>query len=807
MKCQLELLSGSQLKHRPKFKSFSAAVLAAVIALALQSYVNRYLPSPYFFLFFPAAILVSWNFGFKPALLTIVLCILGADFFFFRPDFAFGFSTLSEVLSLGFVAAVSAFSAWVTSALDLKQKAATLAQNELETILRSIGDGVIVIDRNARVAFLNPVAERLTGWSLNDARGQWVGKVFNIINQKTRKPVENPIGQVLAKGEVVALANHTLLVSRNGVERPIEDSAAPIIMSANDGAVGGVLVFRDVSERYAAEQMAKAAKEDTERAQAELHAFFMQAPTPMVILTGPEHTFALANPLYEKYVARKVMGKSLRECFTDEEVGYFLPTLDRVYQTGEPYVGRELPLTLLDSDGKTKKLRIDVSYTAVKDGVGKIKGIMVFVQDVTDQYNARTQIEEKNQELQLAKENAENASRLKSAFLANMSHEIRTPLGAMLGFADLLRNPGLSVSERANYTEILSRNGQTLSVIINDILDLSKVEAGHLTLEMNELKPKNIAQDVVSLLRVKAAEKNLVLEFVCEDSTPTTIVSDPLRVRQILLNLIGNSVKFTSYGLIKVRCFGNKTATGRTAVCFEISDTGIGIPAQHRAKVFEMFVQADGSTTRKYGGTGLGLALSKKLAQELGGDIILSHSEVGKGSTFVVTIVDRPELHINDLDSKRDRRTQQKSEPDLLKGIKVLVVDDSPDNQLLIGLYLTKHGATVDSAENGVLGYQKALAGSFDIVLMDLQMPEMDGYTATQKLRSRSYRKPIIALTAHAMSEVSQKCLQAGFTAHLPKPVDSVQLVTTLLELIQSEVGEHSTGPRPDPTSGPETRA
>ncbi|MBL7670613.1 MAG: response regulator [Bdellovibrionaceae bacterium] len=787
MLSQLKLLSSSRVKNPSKVTIFVAAALAAVFAVTLQAYLNRFLPSPYFFLFYPAALLVSWHFGFKPALLTIALCILSADFFYFPSSLSFRSHTLSEILALGFVGAATSFAAWIVSALDRKQRVATLAQNELETILRSVGDAVIVVDRNKRVVFLNPVAERLTGWRLEDARGQWMGTVFNIIDQKTRKSAENPAEQVLANAAVAGLMNHTLLISKDGVERQIENSAAPIVMSANDGTAGVVLVFRDVSDRYAAEAAAREAKASAERAQAELHAFFMQAPTPMVILTGPEHRFALANPMYEKYVSREVLGKTLRECFTNEEVGYYLPILDKVYQTGEPYIGRELPLTLWDPDGKARELRIDVSYTAFKDGEGRIKGVLVFVQDVTEQYNARARMEEKNRELELAKEHAETASSLKSAFLANMSHEIRTPLGAMLGFADLLRDPGLSVSERASYTEILSRNGQNLSLIINDILDLSKVEAGHLTLEMSEMKPRSIAEDVVSLLRVKAVEKNLVFEFVCDDSTPTTIVSDPLRVHQILLNLIGNSVKFTSFGSVTVRSFGRKTATGKTAVCFEISDTGIGIPTQHRAKVFEMFVQADGSMTRKYGGTGLGLALSKKLAQELGGDIVLSHSEVGKGSTFVVTIEDRSEIRIKVLDSKRERPPHRRPEPDALRGLKVLVVDDSPDNRHLIWHYLTKHGAIVDSAENGVLGFRKALANNFDIVLMDLQMPEMDGYAATLKLRDVGYGIPIIALTAHAMSEVSQKCLKVGCSAHLPKPIDSVQLITTILELIHPQ--------------------
>ena len=384
-------------------------------------------------------------------------------------------------------------------------------------------------------------------------------------------------------------------------------------------------------------------------------------------------------------------------------------------------------------------------------------------------------------QLLVAKEDAERANELKSAFLANMSHEIRTPLGALLGFADLLRDPGLSRAEQASYVDILMRNGQSLSSIINDILDLSKVEAGHLTLEYADCSPEDVAQDVISLLRVKAKEKDLVLDYAKDESSSQTIVTDALRMRQILLNLVSNAIKFTQFGTVRLKSYSCKTDDGRHAICFEVSDSGIGIPVEHQARVFEMFVQGDGSMARRFGGTGLGLSLSRRLARALGGDVELVKSEVGKGTTFLIKIVDQVEMKNAQTVFKQEPAHEPKA--DALLGLRILVVDDSPDNQSLIWHYLSKKGALVDSAENGLVGYKKALRENFDLVLMDIQMPEMDGYTATQRLREAGYQKPIVALTAHVLSDVRQKCLNVGCTAHLPKPINPKLLISTIAEL------------------------
>lgn len=518
-------------------------------------------------------------------------------------------------------------------------------------------------------------------------------------------------------------------------------------------------------------ETSKSVKEsiETENSLNQLTEFFMQSQMPMAVLEGPNHTFTLTNEPYTKLVARDVLGKNAIEAFSDDEIKDFVPLLDEVYKTGKPFSGKDLPLHIPDKNGNMVQHYIDVSYHPYRSINDEIIGVFAIIYDVTDKF--------------LAKREAERANELKSAFLANMSHEIRTPIGAMLGFAELLRDPGLSNTERSNYLDILSRNGESLSIIINDILDLSKVEAGHLSLEYTDIYPKHISEDVISLLRVKAKEKDLALEFKCEVSDDDSIVADGNRVRQILLNIVGNAIKFTRFGTVKLHLYQTKSKLGQNTLCFEVADTGIGIPHSQRDNIFDMFVQADGTMTRRFGGTGLGLALSKKLTLNMGGDVSILKTKENIGTTFLIEILDQPAKKASQSTKKIKKADALKElTPESLDGVKVLVVEDSADNQRLFWLYLSSHGATIESAENGFRGYQAAMTSDFDIVLMDIQMPVMDGYTAVHKLRENGFDKPIIALTAHAMSEIKRKALNAGYTDYITKPVGAEKLVRMILQ-------------------------
>lgn len=388
------------------------------------------------------------------------------------------------------------------------------------------------------------------------------------------------------------------------------------------------------------------------------------------------------------------------------------------------------------------------------------------------------QLEMQKIQLRQAKELAENANKLKSSFLANMSHEIRTPLGALIGFTELLDDETLSPESKNAYIQTIKRNGQVLLDLINDILDLSKVEAGHLKVEREPICLVSISRDVISSLKVVSERKGLNLKLKVSEDIPRQILSDAKRFRQILMNIVGNAVKFTEKGEIEISLTADKISSVSSRITVRVRDTGIGIEKTYADKLFSPFIQADDSMTRKFGGTGLGLALSRKLAQMLGGDVVLESSEAGKGSVFTITIVGSRLEGLPEAANKIEKAAESTTaKATTLKDVRVLIVEDSADNQALMEILLKRKGAEIEFANNGIEGYQKAMSSDYDVVLMDIQMPVQDGYITVQKLREQKYQRPIIALTAHAMADEKEKCLKIGCNDYLSKPINQKQLI------------------------------
>ena len=377
-------------------------------------------------------------------------------------------------------------------------------------------------------------------------------------------------------------------------------------------------------------------------------------------------------------------------------------------------------------------------------------------------------------DISIEKTQAEQTNQTKSLFLANMSHEIRTPLGAILGFVDLLKDPDLSVPDRKRYLDIVSRAGNALVILINDILDLSKVEAGKIEISKEVFSLPNLLKDLETLLKIRSEDKGIALNFERANNVPEFIFSDPVRIRQILLNIVGNAIKFTDKGSVNIKYESNNNL-----LIFYISDTGAGISPEEVSKLFRPFTQGDQSVKQTLGGTGLGLALAKSLAQLLGGDVVLASSTPGRGTVFQVSVPLQIPENLNETISSLEN-----VKPDLDKtaitGKNILIVEDSPDNQLLLSHILLKSGAQVKIAQNGQIGVDMALREDFDIIIMDMQMPVLDGYSAMSLLRSKDYRKPIIGLTAHAMKEDLKKCLASGADEVLTKPIDKMRLIETL---------------------------
>ncbi len=466
-----------------------------------------------------------------------------------------------------------------------------------------------------------------------------------------------------------------------------------------------------------------------------------------------------------------------------EAIAYYTPesravineAIERARQTGTNWdVEAEI---VTDRD---RRIWVRVIGEPVFEGEGCV-ALVGAIQDITDQHAVR-------EELLEAREQAVASNRSKSEFLANMSHELRTPLTSILGFAGLaMEEPEFAASHLAT----VRRNGEHLLAVINDLLDLSKVEAGKLQLDLVPTDVRRLIQEMSSQYTQRASEKGLMLRTAIASDVPSLVTSDPTRLRQILHNLLGNAMKFTDRGEVSltVGVEPEPDRHGLRSLAITVRDTGVGMTPDQLGRAFLPFEQADASTSRRYGGTGLGLAITWRLVEMLGGTIKAT-SEPGKGSEFVVRT---PVIEAAQLAEEPDTPAADApvcppaSASSPLERARVLVVDDGVDNRRLLDLYLTRAGAEVEQAASGYEAIESAGLTAFDLILMDLQMPGMDGLEATKRLRELGVRAPIVAMTAHAMPGYRERCLAAGCDALLTKPVQREAFVSLCASLASGE--------------------
>jgi len=559
------------------------------------------------------------------------------------------------------------------------------------------------------------------------------------------------------------------------------------LRDASDAIIGYLLIGTDNTARKLVEEEQK--KSDQRLRDQQFYTrSLIESNIDALMTTDPAGIITDVNKQMEKLTGctrDELIGAPFKNYFTDPDRAE--AAIKRVL--GEKSV-TDYELTARDRNGK----QTTVSYNATTfyDRDRNLQGVFAAARDVTE--GKRVEME-----LKQAKAIAESASRTKSDFLASMSHEIRTPMNALMGIADLLAKTEMT-AEQDKYVRIFRRAGDNLLNLINDILDLSKVEASQLELEQAGFSLPDHLEIVIDLVSSRAKEKGLVLTCEIDGDLPKDLVGDSTRLRQVLLNLLGNAVKFTNSGSVSLRVIREDLPFYPPALRFSVSDTGIGIPEVKLDQVFERFTQADSSTTRRFGGSGLGLTISKRLVELMGGRIWVE-STVDQGSIFSFTFP----MEIWQVPVRPATVAAGHDTGAALLPLRILLAEDSPDNCTITIAYLEHTPYQIDIAETGAIACTMFATGVYDLVLMDRQMPVMDGLTATRKIRAweqENHRNPvpILALTASALRGDREMCLAAGCTAFLTKPIRQEVLLSAILEHSSRQT---QGGPRPD--AGPAT--
>jgi PAS domain S-box-containing protein len=491
-----------------------------------------------------------------------------------------------------------------------------------------------------------------------------------------------------------------------------------------------------------------------------------------VAFASADNTIVEANDYMCRFMSKtrdEIIGRRIDDLHLGQPREHVLRLIDQFRgQVGsEPYVIQR-PL-----GGTEVIMRVQPIY---RDG--DYDGVLVNVIDVSELVAARRQ--------------AEQANLAKSRFLATMSHEIRTPMTALLGYAELLLDPAISPSSRISYAATIRRNSEHLLTLINDILDLSRIEAGKMSLEMVRCNVVLLLAEIASILRIRAEQHGVSFSVIYASEIPETILTDSARLRQAIVNLVGNAIKFTEEGSVRILVsFLRDGYNGQPALRFDVIDTGIGIREDVLPQLFQPFNQGDSSVSRKFGGTGLGLAITRHIASLLGGELTAT-SVWGQGSTFTLTVptgeLDGIHMLQRPTEVEYDSAAHTLQTPtESLRGTRILLAEDGFDNRELVRAVLLRAGADVAVVENGRLAVEKAERESFDLILLDMNMPEMDGYEATRVLRDHGYDKPIVALTANAMLGDRADCIAAGCNEYLIKPIDRKQLIQTIAAFIDKE--------------------
>ncbi|MEN6459183.1 MAG: PAS domain S-box protein [Thermoguttaceae bacterium] len=677
---------------------------------------------------------------------------------------------------------------------DMAAESLRASERRHRLFAENVPDVIWTMDLFGRLTYMSPSVEKVLGYPWDD-KAPWDLAQLVVPSQlpRVKRLIDSNVAAAKSGHRIPGGSMEVELIRKDGSVIWSETSYSGIYDEHGE-IVGTQGITRDISER---KQMDIALRESEHQAQAILNQslHFAGILTPDGIVKKVNRT-ALELP---GTTEASVINKPFWKCpwWTHS------PELQKILQEALPRAARgeviRMDVTHPAADGSLHWF--DFSIVPVKNEAGDVIWLIPEGRDVTE----HKRLED---ELRRAKEAAEAATEAKSRFLANMSHEIRTPMTAILGYAELLTDSTISESSRNNFLAVIRRNGEYLLGLINDILDLSKVEAGKLTIESRWCNVVALAADVASVVRPRALQRGLSLALDYVGELPETILTDEVRLRQALVNLVGNAVKFTEHGGVRIKVeFLKAWRDGRPAVRFDVIDSGIGVQPDVLSQLFQPFVQADSSVSRRFGGSGLGLAISRHIVELLGGQLTAT-SVWGEGSTFTITVptgnLDGIAMIANPGEIQEQTAADAVSLTDkVLSGVRILLAEDGYDNRELIQIVLRSVGATVETVENGQEAVNRLMAEQFDIVLMDMNMPVLDGYEATRILRDRGYEKPILALTASVLVSDTDRCLAVGCNEHLTKPIDRVRLIGCIASYAGKELAAQ---PPAAPASAPQGR-
>ncbi len=683
------------------------------------------------------------------------------------------------------------------SARKQAERELKFSNQRLQNLIDNSGDIIWELDPQGRFTSISGKVKEILGYSPEEM----VGHLYEeFLVTKEKDPGVEIFRKLLRKREPYSSIIYHYL-SKEGKVVFLRENGTPFF-DEDDTFLGYLGVSTDVTERIEYQTRLKEYAQELETAYRQLRESHQRLQDIV------DHTGDLIWEIDENGIYTHVSGRveEILEYTPEEIVGtpytrYLVPDKDYPWKKilEKPLV-IQAPFKGIQNWGLSKtgkRVYFEANASPIFDEKGIFRGYRGVSTDKTEriQHEAdRNQyahkLEAANRKLEAAYQQAEKANQTKSEFLANISHELRTPLTAIMGFAELLSDQ-LQGDETDPSAEAILRNSKHLLELINDILDLSKVEAGELKIERLQVNIPQLFEEIRSLFRPRVEEKGLSFKITLDGPIPESIQSDPVRLRQIVINLIGNAVKFTDRGSIEVMVkFIQKT---NPLLQIQVIDTGIGISKDKFATIFQPFSQADTSTTRMFGGTGLGLAISHKLARLLGGDITVE-SESDVGSVFTLTAATGPVVGIRPITELkaeliRNGKPEKITPKDFseLAGARILLAEDGRDNQRLVAAILKPWKVHLSLAENGEEAVQKILESEekFDVVLMDMQMPIVDGYSATRQLRMAGYRQPIIAFTAHAMLSERKRSFDAGCDDYVTKPIDKVSLLNTILKYFE----------------------